>query len=387
MMITGHRIAYFVSPHGYGHASRAAAIMVALQKLSLSTQFEIFTQVPRWFFEDSLASPFGYYSVLTDIGLAQKNSLVEDLPETVRRLADFLPFEHTQIEDLAHLINRLRCHLVICDISPLGIAVAKAAGLPAVLVENFTWDWIYQGYLPGQERPQEFQKPLGSEIWDRPPTEEARLSPYITELQELFAAADYHIQTEPVCRPQPADLTTAPISRKSRTSAAETRQKLGLPNQAKVVLLTMGGIPWEYTFLEQLAGQHDFHFIIPGAAERLELHSNLVLLPHRSDFFHPDLVKASDAVIGKLGYSTLAEVYHAGCPFGYIARPHFRESEVLAAYIENNMSGVSITTTQFENGEWLSRLPNLLALPRLHHGEANGADQAAQFIAKLARMS
>jgi hypothetical protein len=386
-MTTEYRIAYFVSPHGYGHASRAAAIMAALQELSLSTQFEIFTQVPRWFFEDSLASPFGYHSLLTDIGLAQKNSLVEDLPETVRRLANVLPFDRTQIEDLAQQVKRLRCHMVICDISPLGIAVAKAAGLPAVLVENFTWDWIYQGYLPGQERPPGFQKPLGSEILDRLPTE-ARLSPYINELQELFAAADYHIQTEPVCLPQPADLTTAPVSRKSRTSAGETRQKLGLPNQTKVVLLTMGGIPWEYTFLEQLAGQHDFHFIIPGAAERLELRGNLALLPHQSDFYHPDLVTASDAVIGKLGYSTLAEVHHAGIPFGYIARPHFRESEVLAAYIENNISGVAITATQFENGEWLSLLPDLLVLPHLHHdGEANGADQVAQFIAKLTRMS
>jgi hypothetical protein len=31
---------------------------------------------------------------------------------------------------------------------------------------------------------------------------------------------------------------------------------------------------------------------------------NLVLLPHHSGFYHPDLVNASDAVIGKVGYST-----------------------------------------------------------------------------------
>jgi UDP-N-acetylglucosamine:LPS N-acetylglucosamine transferase len=174
-----------------------------------------------------------------------------------------------------------------------------------------------------------------------------------------------------------------PVSRKSRTPAGETRQKLGLPAQARVVLLTMGGIPWEYTFLEKLAGQQECYFIIPGAADRLERQGNLALLPHYSEFYHPDLVNAADAVIGKLGYSTLAEVYHAGIPFGYIARPDFRESDVLARYVQQHMSGLAITATQFANGEWVSLLPDLLALARLERCVSNGAEQAAQFMINL----
>ncbi len=53
------RIAYFVTPHGYGHASRAAAVMAALLELDASIRFEIFTQVPAWFFESSLGESFG----------------------------------------------------------------------------------------------------------------------------------------------------------------------------------------------------------------------------------------------------------------------------------------------------------------------------------------
>ena len=40
----------------------------------------------------------------------------------------------------------------------------------------------------------------------------------------------------------------------------------------------------------------------------MRVEKNLILLPHHSVFFHPDLVNASDAVVGKLGYSTLAAV-------------------------------------------------------------------------------
>jgi hypothetical protein len=47
------RIAYFVSPHGFGHAARAAAVMEALSEIDTGVQFEIFTTVPFWFFRDS----------------------------------------------------------------------------------------------------------------------------------------------------------------------------------------------------------------------------------------------------------------------------------------------------------------------------------------------
>ncbi len=355
-------LAYFISPHGYGHAARSVAVMNAFQRLEPGVHFEIFTQVPVWFFKDSLESSFTYHPLLTDIGLAQKNSLVEDMPETLRRLAKFLPFASSELELLAQGLSQLQCRMVLCDISPLGIAVAKAAGLPVVLIENFTWDWIYEGYLASTPA----------------------LRQYIDLLHQLFTAANYHLQTEPVCYPNSPDLTTGPVSRPSRTPADQTRQKLDLPAQAKVVLLTMGGISWDYeTFLERLAGQPEVFFIIPGGSKRLERRDNLVLLPHHSDFYHPDLVNAADAVIGKLGYSTLAEVYHAGLPFGYIPRPGFRESEVMKTFVDQQMPSQPITPAQFESGECLSLVPQLLDLPRLNHQTPNGADQAAQFIVNL----
>ncbi|MBN1220197.1 MAG: hypothetical protein JXM69_14815 [Anaerolineae bacterium] len=87
--------------------------------------------------------------------------------------------------------------------------------------------------------------------------------------------------------------------------------------------------------------------------------------------------------MGKLGYSTVAEVYHAGVPYGYVARPRFRESPVLADFIQRQMKGLQITKSQFQSGHWLSRLPDLLALPRLTRDGPNGADQVAGFISQL----
>ena len=116
---------------------------------------------------------------------------------------------------------------------------------------------------------------------------------------------------------------------------------------------------------------------------RVKNRKNLFLLPHHSEYFHPDLVTASDALIGKVGYSTLAEVYSAGMPFGYIARSDFRESRVLVSYIENHMQGFAIEDREFYEGSFLSRLTELLSLQRVERHTQNGAEQAARFILNL----
>ena len=360
-------IAVFASPHGYGHAARACAVMQALYDLGAASRFEVFTLVPEWFFTDSLTCPFGHHPLLTDVGLAQTTPLVEDPDETLRRLDEFVPFGTGQLDSLARVLDRFGCQLVLCDISPLGLAAARHAGIPSVLVENFTWDWIYQGYTsPARGAPYDGAM--------------ARHSAY---LKEIFDSADYHIQTEPVCDRRAADLTTAPVSRPPRTPARQIRQRLGIADGTPALLITMGGNPWQYTFVQQLAGEAGVTFVVPGAGERLQVEGNLIRLPHHSAFYHPDLVNASDAVIGKLGYSTLAEVYRAGVPFGYIPRRGFRESPVLEAYVQEVMHALAIDAGQFEDWNWLALVPKLLALPRVRREGQNGAAQVAGFVKGL----
>ncbi len=357
-MTTSLSIAYFISPHGFGHAARACAVMSALQKSWPALHFEIFTQVPRWFFERSLTGSFAYHDLLTDVGLVQKDSLTEDLPATITRLEALQRLYTDQKQALAEQINHLGCRAVLCDIAPIGLGVAAAAGVPGILIENFTWDWIYEGYAPL----------------------EPRLRPFITTLQAMFAAASYHIQAAPVCVPQNVDLTAAPVSREPRTPPQRVRQQLGLSPQAQMVLLTMGGVQWQYTFLEQLNQIDHVQFVIPGPAQTREQRGNLILLPAHSEFYHPDLVNACDAIVGKVGYSTLAEVYRAGVPFGYVARANFRESESLVAYVETQIHSLPIPEAQFSSGAWLSKLPELLAMPRLERERPNGAGQIANFV-------
>jgi len=357
-MLPRLRLAYFISPHGFGHAARAAAVMEALHGLDQNIEFDIFTSVPSWFFEMSLTKSFQYHFLVTDVGFVQKSALEVDLSETLAALSRFFPFKASMISNLASFLLKSRCAAVICDIAPMGILASRHAGLRSVLIENFTWDWLYEEYME----------------------EKAGFKKAVLYLKEVFALADFHIQTEPACLPRDVHLTTRPVSRRPRLRPSFVRTGLGIPRDFKVVMITMGGIPESCPFLEEMKDYPSVYFIFPGASEGPELRGNMICLPHRSEFYHPDLVNASDALIGKIGYSTLAETYFAGVPFGHIERKDFRESRVLVSFVRDRMAGLSIRPDEFSDGTFLSSLPNLLSMPRVWRTEPNGAEQAARFI-------
>jgi Glycosyltransferase family 28 C-terminal domain len=359
------RIAYFITPHGFGHAARASAIMDAVSDILPFVSFDILTTVPDWFFEDSLSGRFEYHEFLTDIGLVQKTPFLHHIEETIERLERFIPFAPALISDAADFITKRECRLVICDISPVGIAIAAEAGVPSILIENFTWDWIYEDFIPA----------------------DARFRGYMDFFRDVYRGVDYHIQAAPVCNPDSVDMTTGPISRKIRLSSARVREKLGISQEKKTVLVTTGGVKEKYPFLKYLTTRQEICFIIPGASEFPEKHDNLILLPYRSGFMHSDLVNAADAVVGKAGYSTIAEVYQAGVPFGYVARPNFRETDKLVAFIEKEMKGMRIDDDEFKAGKWLPKISRLLNFPRIPRHDRNGSQQVAAMINDLLKQT
>lgn len=355
------KIAYFISPHGFGHAARAAAIMDSLSDLNNNIEFEIFTTVPQWFFTNSGIKNFKYYDLLTDIGFVQKTPLREDLDGTIAKLDEFIPFDDSIVNNISNKLYYLDCKLILSDISPLGIQIAAKANIPSVLIENFTWDWIYSQYN----------------------FESKTLDDHISYLSKIYDTASYRIKTEPVCFEGNSDLFANPVSRNPRTDHLDIRKQLKIPADNKIVMITMGGIPSQYDFIDKLESFNEITFIIPGGSDYLETRNNLVLIPHKSDFFHPDLINASDVVIGKVGYSTLAEVFSSGVPFGYILRPQFPESIALHRFIKENMNGIEIPEGEFYSGKWLNIINQLLVLPKIERKEPNGADQTADFINKL----
>jgi hypothetical protein len=171
-------------------------------------------------------------------------------------------------------------------------------------------------------------------------------------------------------------------SRKPRKPRELTRQELGIDPEQPAVLLSFGGIPMTLHEFDGLEQHSEIAFILPTDVPAVRRLGSCILLPFHSQFYHPDLVAASDAVVGKLGYSTLAETYHAGLPFGFLGRAGFRESPVMETFAREHMPGFEIGLEEIKSGAWIKRMPVLVAIPAAVRKE-NGAKVIAQRILEV----
>jgi hypothetical protein len=282
------------------------------------------------------------------------------------------------------------------------LVAARDAGLPSILIENFTWDWIYEPLVAA----------------------EPRFGPWVERMLELFSLADLRIQAEPVCSPVAEPAATAPpgtalaeaspsmeslsllasnekvlssknpsaavvrvppIARRPRAVPAVVRARLGIAPGRPLILVSMGGVGWRFGDFARWRAAGEYDFVVPGGAEAEERRGNLVLLPHHSPVYHPDLVAAADAVVGKLGYSTVAEAHAAGARLLFPPRAGFREHAVLAEFVRRTLPAAEIALAELDSGAWIERLPALLSRPRPAAAPSRGAAAAANAI--LARLA
>ena len=350
------KIACFISPHGFGHATRVIALLEALQSTK-QVQPQLITTVPETLFKTSSLN-YSYHPVVTDIGLKQRDGFTFDLRATIAALNDFIPFQSDTINNLKQICSSAT--MVVTDISILGVYTAKLLDLPSVLVENFTWDWIY-AHFPDQDE----------------------LLSFIPTFEQLYAQADARIQTEPTCNPLPYSLTCQPIARPLSSNPHVFRQRLSQKEQQKkLVLITTGGVPTGLPFLSRLPQVHNCLFVLTGQKQSRQLEQNVYAIAHDSEFNHQDFIHSADLVICKSGYSTIAECCQSRAAIVCVRRKTFPESTHLETFVLNNLGGVTISHSQFLSGKWLEGLDFLLSRKR-EIVATNGAQQAARFIANM----
>ena len=239
------RIDYFVSSHGFGHAARAAAVIAEVQELQPQLRVRIVTSVPRYFFQQSLSGRFEYRRAVTDVGMVQRGPLAEDAAATAVALAEFW----SGLPETARAWTRGHepaPALVVSDISALGLEVARRWGVPSILVENFTWDWIYAAYL----------------------NEEPQLQEFAQRYAELVDTVNLRVQTRPYCVKAGGAVEVSPVAREPGTGTTAVRRALGMAEDPRpLVLLTMGGMGWGREAEEDLPVE--YLFVALGGSEEL----------------------------------------------------------------------------------------------------------------------
>ena len=145
-------ILYYISGHGYGHATRSIEIINYLIAHTHNVHVHIKTYAPQWLFHALDNSRTHFWYLKHDVGAIQNNSFYADKKATLEAYADFINSKPEVLQSESEFIHENHIDLIISDISPIAFEIAEKSKLPSIAIGNFSWDWIYKEWL--QEFPQ-----------------------------------------------------------------------------------------------------------------------------------------------------------------------------------------------------------------------------------------
>ena len=328
-------IAYFVTSHGYGHATRSIAVINEVNAITDEVHFLIVCDLPEWFWSQGLDSSVNYsiFNTKTDIGLCQIDPFNFDLQKSLKEVREFINKPVQDFHELFTTLAHQKPSLIVCDISPLGLKLANALGVKSTLIENFTWDWIYADYVKECTEFNEISKGL----------------------QDIYQMAGLRIQATPFCEFHKDAIQVNPIHRKFKSSKKMIKDRLKIPENQQMILISTGGNPDPSPFEKKL-NDSPLHFLLCGKYDRVCRTNNITKIPIKSCFNFPDLIHSSNSVIGKVGYGMTVECWAGDTEFFGIYRKDFRESKVLRKFCFEESIGEEITLDEFNQCQWL---PNI----------------------------
>jgi L-arabinokinase len=341
------RIVFYVSGHGFGHASRDVELVNAIAAADPDARFVARTMIPDWLFARARTT-VDVQPLATDTGLVQIDSLRFDEEETVRQAAAFYRTFDERADAEARVLEAARADLVVGDIPPLAFAAAARAGVKSLALGNFTWDWIY-GIYPAFDT-------LAPNVIP------AMRAAYATATRAL--RLPFHGGFEPM-----ASVTDdiPLIARRSRRDPAETRRLLGVAAGRPFVLASFGayGAPLPY---DAITASGQFTLLV---VEQLAPHGLL----------YEDLVAAADVVISKPGYGIVSECIANNTALLYTSRGHFIEYDVFVAEMPRWLRCRFIGQEDLVAGRWAGAISTLLAQPAPpDRTRVDGAEIAAGII-------
>lgn len=359
---------FYISGHGFGHAARQIEVINALGASHPGVDIVVRTSAPRWLFDRTVRVPFTFLPGPGDTGVAQIDSLRLDEEATIRTAAQFHRRLPSLVAQESALLRRHGARLVISDAPPLACAAAAAAGVPAIVVANFTWDWIYEGY----------------------PAALASAPELIPLIQDAYACAEaaWRLPLHGGFAPFNASRTVTDvpfIARHATRSRADARRRLDLPAGVPLALSSFGGYGIESFEPARLDCLAHFSVVLTGRAAPGLLPSGVYFV-HESELYatglrYEDLVGAVDVVVTKPGFGIIAECLANHTAMLYTSRGPFREYDVMVAEMPRLLQCEFIEQDALLAGRWRAPLEHLMQKPAPRERPAtNGAEVVAGMI-------
>ncbi|MEN6437671.1 MAG: hypothetical protein ABFD97_03715 [Syntrophobacter sp.] len=334
-------VAYYITPHGFGHAVRSCEILRRLIELRPDVRPIIISDIPESLLEQNLGDGgYVFRRLRLDIGLFQRDSIRFDLEKTLEELEKLYLHSSQIIEGEIAFLKDNRVGAVVSDISFLPFPAAHALGIPAVGISNFTWDWIYTAYA------------------ERDP----RWKGIISWIRNCYATASLFLQL-----PMHGDCSAFPriesvplVARKAARCREEVLSILGLGKKERVFLISFTNLDLEKAAYDRLEGIRDVTFLYKSP---LKLPLSRARSIDGLEISYVDAVAASDAVITKPGYGIVSDCLASATPVIYTDRGLFPEYPILVETLREQLTSIYLDSDRFLAGEWEPAIREISSLP------------------------
>ena len=368
-------IVFYVSGHGFGHASRTIEVINAILVKRPETRIGVRTAAPRWLFDLTVKGKIAFSTLETDTGVVQSDALTLDEADTIRRASAFHSDLVTRAASETRILRELGAGLIVGDIPPLAFAVGAAAGIPSIGLGNFTWDWIYADYP------------------------RVRLAPsLLPAIRGAYAKASMALRLPMSAGFESfSNVKDIPfIARHATKTREEVAKLMKLPTEKPWVLMSFGGYGVSGLDTDVLAKLKKYIVINTvsqpvGRARKetpaVDRKGSLVTINEEalydSGVRYEDLIGAAVALVTKPGYGIISEAIAHDKAVLYTSRGHFPEYEVIVEEMPKYIRSAFISQEDLFGGKWDSPIDKLLAQSRPKNAkkpETNGAEVAADML-------
>lgn len=363
-------VAFCISGHGFGHASRQVEVINALGHLCPGLPLIVVTVASRWLLDRTIRVPVTIDAIPCDTGGIQHDSLELDIPATLAAAAQYERDADGRADELAGRLRHAATRVVVCDIPAMPCSAAARIGVPAIALSNFTWDWIYADFTadhPG--------------YGDLPAALQARYAEAHAAWRLPMGGGFDGFRTV---------LEMPWIARRSTRDPRDTRRLLGLADERRpLVLLSFGGYGVAEWQLTHHAGA-PYRLVIAGGAS----HEPAALPPdtlqiardtlQAQGLRYEDLVATCDVVVSKPGYGIVSECVANRTALLYTDRGRFREYDVMVEAVPRVLRARYITQRTLTSARWDDEIAALLSQPEPPERPlVNGADVAAGMLSAM----
>ena len=304
------KIIFYLSDHGFGHATRNLLIIEEL--LLLGHEVIVKTGEAQGEFIKKSLEKYEALEVITqslDIGLVLKSSSFQiDGYQLEIDVQNYIESWSSQIRKEMRYLKDKKRDLVVSDIVPWIFHATKTVGIKSCLISNFTWIEIYQEYL--SDKVIDAYKSCYQLV-----DEVIRYDLATSFMKDYFKQA----KNVSVC---------------ARMFHEEEVQKIKKQFNQPIVFVSVGR---SVDLEEAIDVEHlNYQFIV---TEGIQLVGNNVLYLPKEIENTQDYIKAADLVITKAGFGTIAEVMLAKKKCGVIERETVAEDrEMIRQLVERGLA-------------------------------------------------